>query len=140
MAQYYTPKPEELCIGFICECRNKKGKWKEECFTSKLLLKALDEDDFETYQSSYRVKCLDRVDIESCGFKYIENSNHRYTKEDKYGKKYYLYHIPDVSGYGVVSIDVGLPDFAHDKFRQIFRGLIKSKFELKRLLIQLSIK
>lgn len=143
MNKYYTPKIEELCVGFRCEYKMLKGFWKPIICDSEILSLIFEDllkgNDY--FISSCRVKFLDREDIESLGFIHIDGSNDcRYFKEDKYGRKYRLCFGPTLNGYGVVSIDVGVEDFPHEKPIQIFRGIIKNRSELERLFKQLNIK
>lgn len=143
MNKYYTPKIDELCIGFRCEYKTLKGFWKPVICDSEILSIIFEDllkgNDY--FISSCRVKFLDREDIESLGFTHIDGSNDcRYFKEDKYGRRYRLYFGPTIDGYGVVSIDVSLDSSLGIESSQIFRGIIRNKQELVRLLKQLNIK
>ena len=140
MNKYYTPRIEEFCIGFICEYRTLRGIWEPvECDAEMLaLIFSNIKEDNNYYVSSCRVKYLDREDIESLGFVHIDGSNQcRYIKKDQYDRKYKLYFGQFINGYGAMSIDVSLDGF---NASQIFRGVIKNKLELSRLLKQLNIK
>lgn len=72
--KFYTPTLEELHIGFICESQFKtiNQTWKIKVCDSDLLTIAYNEfehaEEDEPFSEQFRVKYLDKEDIESCGF------------------------------------------------------------------------
>lgn len=130
MKKYYTPEIEEFYVGFEFESNyvlfNKTEKGSE---WEKIIL---DDSQFGWFYSAYtndavksefRVKYLDKEDIESLGFKLIEENFYykRYCKD-----KYILRH------YGLTSIII------QDEHGELFDGDIKNKSELKKLFKQLT--
>jgi hypothetical protein len=133
MDKYYAPELEEFHVGFEFETRYLERDW---------VKKELTFDDFGFYTSTwyvdsvpeteFRVKCLDKEDIESLGWKqefdmqaYILNSNSS-------GHQLYDDH-DDPEGKGkhitIYGLDINV----------IFKGYVKNKSELKKLLKQLKI-
>ena len=124
--KYYLPKIEELHIGFECEINqseiNKNFKWCEYVIGTDYENITIARAVSEVNKNGIRVKYLDRQDIESFGFKLFENMPSRF-----HYNKYEL----DVDYLNVIRIEYDC--------NYIFKGRIKNKSELKKLLIQLEI-
>ncbi len=134
--KYYTPDISEFYVGFECEWQSKirNETWHKEICDMDLINIAYDsfehEEDGELFKDSFRVKYLDRQDIESLGFKddgytftiFLENYPDKYSKYNK-GVTFELY-LED----GVVSL-LYQPDC-------LFCGIVKNKSELKKILKQ----
>ena len=124
--KYYLPKIEELHIGFECEINqseiNKNFKWCEYVIGTDYETITIARAVSEVNKNGIRVKYLDRQDIESFGFKLFENMPSRF-----HYNKYEL----DVDYLNVIRIEYDC--------NYIFKGKIKNKSELKKLLIQLEI-
>ena len=124
--KYYLPKIEELHIGFECEIDqseiNKNFKWCEYVIGTDYETITIARAVSEVNKNGIRVKYLDRQDIESFGFKLFENMPSRF-----HYNKYEL----DVDYLNVIRIEYDC--------NYIFKGKIKNKSELKKLLIQLEI-
>ena len=124
--KYYLPKIEELHIGFECEIDqseiNKNFKWCEYVIGTDYENITIARAVSEVNKNGIRVKYLDRQDIESFGFKLFENMPSRF-----HYNKYEL----DVDYLNVIRIEYDC--------NYIFKGRIKNKSELKKLLIQLEI-
>lgn len=127
---YYTPKIEELCLGFECEIFHEtKNKWIQHI---------IDIDSIKELQYLYpRVKYLDKEDIESFGFKrptedilyFIKDTIHIWNPYSNDLDKIVIQDLKD-------TITIG----KELHFRQCrFQGIIKNKSELKKLLIQIGI-
>ena len=121
MSKYYTPKIEEFHVGFEYEYQKHTDKWINSTIDRGCL-----DDGFDTY-CKFRVKYLDKDDIESLGFiaKYKDRE-----KENMY------YMDPAISLWFVEHMS--LIRLVAPNGRN-FTGIIKNKSELKKLLIQLSI-
>lgn len=123
--KYYTPKIEEFCVGFEYEFKWKpiKGEW-------KALENRHPEDLIESienfYNKEYRVKYLDKKDIESLGFEESHFSNN---------SKIWLYKDSVCIYYNTESHEIQISK----SILTLFRGIIKNKTEFKKLLIQLEI-
>jgi len=77
--KYYTPKIEELHIGFEYEVKLNSGEWvKRELST----LSELNFEDWSVKQNDVRVKYLDIEDIESLGYDVMKCASMFY----KFGK------------------------------------------------------
>ena len=110
--KYYTPSIEEFHVGFEYEwkCSGTHTDWiKSVCNTS---MHPLDIDCIRV--NNYRVKYLDKEDIESLGFKQ--------TIEDQYVLNGIEFLIDD---------DLFVQIIKDDGF--LFQGTIKNKSELKRI-------
>lgn len=124
--KYYLPQIEEFHIGFECEIYqseiNKNFKWCEYVIGTDYENITIARAISEVNKNGIRVKYLDRQDIESFGFKLFENMPSRF-----HYNKYEL----DVDYLNVIRIEYDC--------NYIFKGKIKNKSELKKLLIQLEI-
>ena len=84
-------------------------------------------------KSSFRVKYLDKEDLESLGFEFLNEQRHMHEfKKDKYYLEYCFAgpYFKEVQIYY---------DGKGDDWRYVFDGTIKNKSELKVLLKQLGI-
>ena len=134
-SKYYTPEIEEFHLGFEFEVNYTGEGWLKEIFCSGTgknidsiakLVSFLGRTNFE---DAYRVKYLDKEDIESLGFNYSKTDMDLWFNKDKYD----LIYTPSnnwlcISYFSEYEEDV-----------QLFYGIIKNKSELKTLLKQLGI-
>lgn len=146
MKKYYTPDADEFCVGFLYEWHNGDGDW-EAATISGLDYPLVDRNDGGEYPFEYalidgriRAKFLDKTDIEDLGWKYSSwsgvdaNANELIFTHDRYN----LFFIN-----GKISItDNNKSQTENGRF---FHGhvldgcTIKNKFELKKIMNQLSI-
>ena len=130
-AKYYQPEIEEFHVGFELELKLHELKnWENHTW-----LPGDQASSVAKYLDQIRVKCLDRDDIESFGFVW-GGSWGCYNKQMWKGKGLTccLYFSHDM-----VSINIGVIGDLLKDMPQYFRGKIKNKSELKRLLKQLEI-
>jgi hypothetical protein len=127
--KYYTPSIEEFHIGFEYEWSEEGRKiWIEEQADQDDVSLAYSsyEETPDIYPDEYRVKYLDREDIESLGFVYNEE---------------YIYYTPtrnfQLNHKETHQYNLRVIDEQHGEV--IFIGYIKNKSELRRLLKQLKI-
>lgn len=126
-SKYYTPEIEEFHIGFRFEVLN-NGVWDWQNMNASRL-QEINLDDNLNLMSKYRVKYLDKEDIESLGFKkYVEPS---YYEIEVNEIRYYLIEYGD-NRYEI------RPSHFSIQFGS-FLGIIKNKSELKVLLKQLNV-
>ena len=125
--KYYTPTMDEFHIGFEYETNYNKNKWEKETISNDRDAACFFDDyHYDVVENEFRVKYLDKEDIESLGFiqsfreTYFENNNK---------DQIYLYD----------SENMNLEIYSNDYDKLVFRGLIKNKSELQRLLKQLNI-
>jgi hypothetical protein len=124
-SKYYIPDISEFYVGFECEVYN---KYSEEWYI--FLFNQVFEDTSVAYnftEGKYRVKYLDKSDIESLGFKQITDD---------------CFNLPlnDDEELRLLYEDNIIVIFLADQYnRSLFRGLIKNKSELKKVLKQLNI-
>ncbi len=159
MEKYYTPTLEEFCVGFEYEVLQKAPKkdpfvfvmqpeleedtWFKQKYPDPFLGYRIDKI-FKTYV--VRVKYLDKKDIKSFNFTetkslgdlnwrfVVQGYNKRVHEEDGYRYwNLYLNYYPDLK---TLKIKADTSDGEHSTF---FNGVIKNKFELKKLLTQLNI-
>lgn len=134
--KYYTPKIEEFCVGFEYEEEEPyTGEWSKLTVDIKTSLEWLNDRSGE-----FRVKYLDKEDIEDCGFsheggKLIKDIIEHYTKEE-----YTLTHYCKSN-----KVDLSWKSYRRDgsgefKWKTAFEGTIKNKSELKKIMQMLNIK
>lgn len=147
--KYYTPTIDEFHVGFefeyntMSECGS-STKYVKNVFKSTDNVDNLFKDLPNDWYDLPRVKYLDKKDIESLGF---TNKNHK-----EIPSKFSYYKIIDDSNIYKIQVywDMLLEErenliriykgrFHKYPYREIFRGDIKNKSELKRLLKQLNI-
>lgn len=126
--KYYTPIASEFYTGFEYEwCEPEydgndvfNRHWVKEVFD-------FDNTDFFKFNDIYekRVKCLDKIDIESLGYVLNTNSN--------------IFHKDNISITGGGIINDTYRFIIIREHDVIFEGTIKNKSELVKLLIQLGI-
>lgn len=141
--KYYTPTIEEFHIGFEFEVLVYSEKeWAKSIYSyPNDAVFCKDSEGNIWTNESIRVKCLDREDIESLGWE--ERSKNYYIKKLPPSYPYHLYAVLDFRwGFYDISIDVirSYEYRDHDDDQRIFRGVIKNKSELIKLLNQLNIK
>jgi len=120
--KYYIPTIEEFHIGFECEA-NYNNK-----MMIPITMQGVGQEVVDYHkQNVYRVKYLDKEDIESLGFTVAKNDPYWY---DYKNSRFYLYKDNPISKYWTIS----------DEESQFgFTGSIKNISELKVLLKQLNI-
>ncbi len=135
MAEYYTPTIEEFHVGFeygIFEYKfpnRNEGGWRKSMITPKHI-RVENREYLEENLSLFRVKCLDREDIESLGFE-CTNDHIGFLTFKKQGC--------------IIELAPKNPNEApvvritRDSSSSKFEGTIKNKSELKRILKQLGI-
>jgi len=158
---YYTPTVEEFHIGFECEkvTYNSDGGHQMDTFSGKWVFHTVNKFDPRLEPSWYRVKHLDREDIESFGFMmndifkdntekdlYYNNSVMTSRGEQSVG----IYHVPQTMWCMIFfgnKNDIG--DWSIEKMpnkvtvdfhtNTVFAGQLKNKSELKRVLTQIGV-
>ena len=87
--KYYTPKIEEFHVGFECEwqSRVRNETWNKQISDTDLVSIAYDaiehSDEDEPFEEQFRVKYLDKTDIEDCGWE-GQKANSVYFTKDNY--------------------------------------------------------
>lgn len=122
--KYYTPILNEFFDGFEYECFDLD--WNKTTFD----FRDLEIIDDEIREGKIRVKHLDREDIESLGWELRTDAN-----ADKHIPEYTIerWYFKTYSNDFCTIYD----DSAVDEY--VFRGIIKNKSELKKLMVQLGI-
>ncbi len=128
MEKYYTPTIEEFHVGFEYEFRHNDYKQKGWIKYKTPIFDFNKEDSPFSYTNlnQFRVKCLDKEDIESLGF-VLKAGDTRLTYH--YGG-HAISHTPSSN-----KIDI----YYYDGSEFVNRITIKNKSELKKLLKQLNI-
>lgn len=161
-AKYYIPQISEFGIGFEYETKTPDG-WQKDVYGGTqpsfgYMLPTgykkgeIGIDNKASFLPEYvRVKCLDKQDIESLGWKHDHNDDgeEQPNQHDKHGYSmgfsidlqdtpkyicYVLYYFPD----HFMIID-SIYKCGSGREEMLFRGYIKNKSELRRLMQQLSI-
>lgn len=138
MDKHYTPDISEFHPGFEFEYDTPQppmgstSKWEKRVYgdsNEENLIKT-----WNHHAGFIRVKYLDREDIESLGFKHIEEEVYeKYVgREGEYPEKYQLF-IED----GKVEIWADILDL--NPYQTLFHGTIKNKSELKRILAMIGV-
>jgi hypothetical protein len=142
--KFYAPSIEEFHVGFEYEQYDPdyQGQTGDESWKYR----KCDKDDLEDvvtcwkHFQEYRVKHLDREDIESCGFKVIGGQmmsggridcQKHYNDPKGFYDKAMLTFSPNQKW---VMIAIGDDELPFDNWNTLFAGTIKNKSELKRIL------
>ena len=125
-AQYYTPTIDEFHVGL--EYEELRKDWVKLTYGG-FLPKTIGE---YLKEGAIRVKHLDRQDIEECGWKIDKHGNYYFKVNENWG--YSLYYDKEEK---VWSIDNGEE---YEMWVQYFKGTIRNKSELKKLMQMLNIK
>lgn len=154
--KYYTPSIEEFCVGFEYET-NLPLKFGNSLLPDNVWHKfTVEVDDFlgelvadvgwnleHEDIPNIRVKFLDKEDIESLGWKYVNfipNGDGDYRWYDEYELNSSILIISDQITI-IRTISVAESDLAfYNSENNVFKGYIKNKSELKKLMSQLKIK
>jgi hypothetical protein len=145
--KYYTPKIEELYVGFeLQHFSHLEGIWKDVVIGSFMLHEILDEELNDCSEHNIRIKYLDREDIESLGYREsnikpdIFSPKGFYLEEDLTGFLLFLLKNNQVIIYSRDMTRTWLqPPSFNEEFTICFRGILKNKSELKKLMQQLTI-
>jgi hypothetical protein len=150
MNKHYTPKIEEFKVGFEYEYLDKFSSekpyhWKNEVCNTDMLSIACDtfehgtEYDGDDASSIFRVKYLDKQDVESCKFKLIDESD-CYT----FKNKKFLGMSPSDDNWIKLELDEDhnvyiIREYGRGNPDVLFDGIIKNLSELKMILDMLNI-
>jgi hypothetical protein len=136
--KYYTPEIEEFHVGFEYEMLQ-KSEWIKDTYLCNSKL-GVTFDDMPELAKLSRVKYLDREDIESLGFEKDLGERYRRKVDDNL-----IYNIIEIVPYYTMRQDERenlvriyfikqINDFEQLARSEIFRGDIKNKSELKKVL------
>lgn len=147
MDKYYTPKIEEFYIGFEYEINEEIGLWskKYEWIKSELskgqMCQCLNWLYFTDNNSKYRVKYLDKEDIESLGWERNSLRAHQLTRQIYNKDNWMLLYNSENHKLSLTVKDPSLNLEMMIKLRttEVFNITIKNKSELIKLLKQLGI-
>lgn len=139
--KYYTPEIEEFYVGFEFEMLHVNSEeWLKKTVKGYKEIRYV-----ELLPNKFRVKYLDREDIESLGFefKYNEkgNENIAFTKKYDNHPRYDNQYVDVIWNYASshVLICEGDNETGWDEWITRFSGTIKNKSELKKVLKMLNI-
>lgn len=137
--RYYVPDIEEFHVGFEYERMNGENWEKDEIGIWDII--SSPHGDYENEMEeinrslrSVRVKYLDSVDIEDLGWKPFLNSTNEYFINASLGEQYQLIRYKDK---WIIEYIDHTDD--HDKVERLFKGKIKNKSELKKIMNQIEI-
>ena len=135
MSKYYTPIIEEFHIGFEFEFKHSdypENGWGK--YDTPVVNVEYEDCPFACSDlSEYRVKYLDKFDIENLGFKIYGKGNKTFHVKTNTN---YILHL--LGNFCLINKEVKLPDGTIVN-KDIFYGIIKNKSELKVLLKTLGI-
>jgi len=146
--KYYTPTIEEFYVGFECEIKDD-----ESDFDGTIILSAYDTEYLDRLikNKSVRVKYLDRDDIEEAGWRLFgsplklvggEYENDFPIVYQILGEKQFMKNSPVLAS--LVQIRENIYNIYKttngDEAAMEFKGIIKNKSELKKIMKQLNIK
>jgi len=131
MSKYYTPSTEEFHVGFEYEAlwgvENVNGEWLKETFSKDQSILSLED--------TVRVKTLDQSDIESLD--YVLHRKDVTMGYDEYCHKRHKEVLPPGNDSNLnVILKKGNNVIVYKNLEIVFRGTIKNKSELKRILKQ----
>jgi len=136
--KYYTPDISEFFVGFEYE-ELFPDKWKH-VYMDIFELEGCNLDSM-IYSKDLRVKYLDKEDIEELGFEGNESNSVYFSKKDcltSAGTNFLDCRLVHWFGKENRELDI-YAVYGKDDENLIFRGIIKNKSELKKLLKQLNI-
>ena len=128
--KYYTPTIEEFHVGFICEMNTTPNNWVETSIT----LNHFQRLNKWLLENHIRVKYLDEEDLGSLEFKTM------YSVQSDFYKSIYSNEICRIRIITQTLITVCISVKNQFYMPEVFRGEIKNKSELSKLLKQLGIK
>lgn len=141
--KYYTPEIEEFRVGFEYEylgsIRNlfwESIKMEQEDFS--IMFDDWEHEQDGKFNELYRVKYLDQSDIESLGW-VMGRIKLGYNELDVYGLKNYIITTPQKAYDNTHIIDISRMKSIGQGIERMFRGIIKNKSELIKLMKQLGI-
>lgn len=151
MDKYYTPELNEFHVGFECEwqCKIRNETWSKQICDTDLINIAYDAiehaDEEEPFEEQFRVKYLDKEDIESLGF--ISSNVRDVLKEEAefikgFKKDTYILYIQEDKKlviYNQKEYDISNKITGNWTEEILFKGYIKNKSKLIKLLKQLQI-
>lgn len=154
--KYYTPELEEFCVGFEVEVSQIDSNWKNYGWEKEIVKKDFNFKLAFEYLVLYRVKYLDKTDIESFGFiNILTTGTQRFKKyvnlkqlEDGEWFDYYLFlslrYFDNTPHITIKKIDIHTYEEEIEvndnvKTEYLFQGYVKNKHEFKKLLKQLGI-
>jgi hypothetical protein len=142
--KYYTPELSEFCIGFEYEESIGNDKFVNKVFDIHTILRGLTQCSGNNYTvgNYIKVKYLDKEDLEELGF--VKDIRTLYpcnfTGSFKNEKEYYLEYKPFIPEFNLNELLTILKlDLINKKHETIFKGTIKNKCELQKILKQLGI-
>lgn len=157
--KFYVPKLEEFHIGFEYEYKYKNQDWEYAKFSNSGMDEIAGdyyEFDPENPNTKCRVKYLDQEDIESLGFEKRLNNQwigwDDYILDDISGEYGYFLqctlHAPKMDNFYKIYVhrylneDVNTIESSinNGESELVYKGAIKNKSELKKLMVQLGIK
>lgn len=145
--KYYQPSKEEFYIGFEFEStyilfqKHPGDSWTKSILSDEHNW-FYDSYDNDAVPSEFRVKYLDRSDIEDLGFKLTGGKLIRdYRDSFEYHPDNHIHYVLDYT-YSINKVRILKEDinYFHEDEIVLFEGTIKNKSELKILLKQLNIK
>ncbi len=140
--KYYNPEIEEFNVGFEFESNYLKVDWAKQTLKLEEMAHFYDSYILDASSLEFRVKYLDREDIEDLGWNYTEDSSagdgnirwfDSYTIKGGFYKLNSFGHIPSIGDNLCDKVII----FSQGGENIIFEGKIKNKSELKKLLKQL---
>jgi hypothetical protein len=148
--KYYTPEIGEFCVGFEFQKKEivSKGSFLEEDWVDI----KFDFDDFTQTlrdftedsifdKNDYRVKHLDQEDIIECGWYKHHDTYFSFKNKDikSHSNEYFLNDVLVLSDSYFLEITDSIITIQDFDYEVIFKGTIKNKSELKKLMQMLNI-
>lgn len=131
--KYYTPRPYEFHIGFEFESNYLEKDWVKKKLIIEDIAYFFDSYILDASALEFRVKYLDKEDIESLGWEFKNKELGILVNTLVFNKKKYSLHY-ERGNYGIyILINDDYSDYRH------FSGTIKNKSELKKLMQMLNI-
>jgi hypothetical protein len=128
--KYYTPEMDEIFTGLECEVKNDDGEWQKYNFAKRVrFLDFLQVVLFTKHlkNNAVRAKCLDKDDIEECGWRQMgEDYQYIIDVDNSNREVFVLWFVGDVD-----KIKIFYKTLNGNYELDHFRGTIKNKAELK---------
>jgi len=137
-AKYYTPTIEEFHVGFEYESIYQKSDWTKTTLELENTAFFFDNYILDATPIEFRVKYLDREDIESFGWELMSDGNRYWLNSENENKCVSLFHtgilVGEIPKRWIISDTRNMPLGIR------FDGNIRNKSELQKLMKMLNIK
>lgn len=142
--KYYTPDISEFHVGFECEFKNnmQDNVWKPEVCdvdTLGIVFDSIEHEDIDNrFADNFRVKYLNKEDIESCGWTFKQDDSYELQRKQHSEHNIDCFSLIMVKNFVFIKYWTTSTHGLHEEI--LFQGKLKNKSELKKIMKQIGIK